>query len=51
MAKLSEVEEMLEKAEANEENEKKITGRKNKKDDHSEEWSSDSVSFSFAAFA
>lgn len=33
MAKLSEVEEMLEKAEVNEENEKKITGRKNKKED------------------
>lgn len=33
MAKLSEVEEMLEKAEADEENEKKITGHKNQKED------------------
>ena len=33
MAKLSEVEEMLEKAEADEENEKIITGHKNKKED------------------
>ena len=33
MAKLSEVEEMLEKAEADEEKEKIITGHKNKKED------------------
>ena len=43
MAKLSEVEEMLEKAEADEEKEKIITGHKNKKEDEAKSKFCDNV--------